>query len=192
MSININTVPQPPSLMAQLITAINNNNLPNAMKHVVVDDALTTFAIKSEPRAYAMLSLVNNNTSTSCTVNVPTLFSNVNTVLSPIVESFDQPSNTRLRYTGTTAIPCILHLDICIKSGTNNQSTITTIYKNGILLNTSPNLKQTCSNQLAQSGSLSHLINLVQNDYIEIFVTNETASNALTITDFSLVIKSLF
>jgi hypothetical protein len=192
MSVNINSVPQPPSLMQQLITSINNNNLPNAIKHVVVNDELTAFAYKSEPRAYAMISLVNNNTSTPCVVNVPSLISNVNTVLSPIVELFDQPNNTRLRYTGATIIPCILHLDICVKSGTNNQSTITTIYKNGILLNTSPNLKQTCSNQLAQSGSLSHLINLSQNDYIEVYITNETASNPLTITDFSLVIKSLF
>lgn len=73
-------------------------------------------------------------------------------------------------------------------SGTNNEIGIY-VAKNGVILPESEVYITANSGGRAEAGTVQALVRLTQNDYIEIFVENETTAQDITVTDLNVIIE---
>jgi len=111
------------------------------------------------------------------------------TTLNPASRFFDSPSNGRLRYTGTRNLSC----RVCsVISGKNNSGTninwYTFLYKNGNPITGSISHSFITNNTNAVCITNQCLVDLVTNDYVEVFIRNVTNTNDFDLRNLNLQI----
>jgi hypothetical protein len=105
------------------------------------------------------------------------------TVLGLGAAGFDMPQDGRLRFIGVS--PRHLHVAVTVSmtsSGPNNVIGLK-IAKNGVLLDDSVALRFLGTGSDIGSTALHADISGVENDYLELFVTNETDTDSVTIEE---------
>ena len=102
MSINVNTLPPPPTVSAQIVTASNGNLQQAFTRHVVHDG--TTLAYKNHVRAFGEIYVFGNTTATPiATVNTNYQFTQGVYIVNPLTVNFDASGNG-LRYLGEAGV----------------------------------------------------------------------------------------
>lgn len=96
-------------------------------------------------------------------------------------------TNNRATYVGATSQIFKVSATLSLESGNNNQVGCY-IAKNGVILPESEVYSTTNGAGKAENILVQTKTNLTLNDYIEIFVENETALNNITVTDLNAII----
>ncbi len=76
-------------------------------------------------------------------------------------------------------------------AGSNNQSVTTTLFLNGVAITNATAKSWMQSAGSSQNNTMTAMINMNPNDYIELFVANATANNNVTVTDCTIDATSL-
>lgn len=107
------------------------------------------------------------------------------TTLSSSYKMDNNSVSNRLRYTGTSTkmfhVACTFSL---ISSG-SNQEIKAKVYKNGVPLNNSVVHCKLGGSGDHTSTAIHVMVSLAQNDYLELYVSNLTSTNSITITDMN-------
>lgn len=132
--------------------------------------------------AYGALSFTGNAGATTIAgIGTPVLVSGTTTA--GLLSSFDHTSG-RLTYTGAASAVLTVSVMASLTSTSDNKCGI------AVAVNGSPVAEGYVT---AGTGtafvSAQKLVELVQGDYLEAFVSNETATNAVTVSDLSMVAR---
>jgi len=120
-----------------------------------------------------------------------TLIDNTTTLSSNSMGDWDSPSDGRLRYTGTKTMTFHAGATISFKSTAgNNQQIELEMRKNGTKI-TGSKVLSTADNAEYASTAIHIFAQLATNDYLEIYVINNTGSNNVVVNSFNLFNMSL-
>jgi hypothetical protein len=113
------------------------------------------------------------------------------TTASSINQKFSH-TNNRLTYTGALARSFKVTSFVSANSVTTNNVTILVrIYKNGVAIPESEAQASTSATARNESFPSQAIIEMVQNDYVEIFINNTSNANNLLVTELNVVIEAL-
>jgi len=155
-------------------------------------DGLITFqahrdlAVSFAP-CYGRISQQGNASETSITDSESYFLVNFSlTVLHSEVNDFDMPANGRLRYTGNPDRVAHITVNLSIDLGGNNIGVHFKLGKNG-----TPDAETEMEYHKGSAStepeiSLSMLTSLSTNDYIELFISNHTNTDNVTVDYFSM------
>lgn len=108
------------------------------------------------------------------------------TTSSSVTQKFTNTDN-RATYIGSLTRFFKVTSTLSLESGNNNQVGVY-IAKNGTLINESEVYGTTSGSGRAENIVVQTLVQLSENDYIEIFVENDTATNNITVTDLNVIL----
>lgn len=111
------------------------------------------------------------------------------TTSAAITQKFTNTSN-RATYTGAISSEFKISAVFSANSG-NNHEVGTYIAKNGTVLPESFILITTNAGGRAEAGVTQAIVTLVDTDYIEIFVTNESSIRDVTVTELNVIVEAL-
>ena len=133
--------------------------------------------------------MLNNTTDTAIGVpNVNTWVKATGTTTSGTNSKFTHTTN-RLTYNGAFTNSFLVTLNATARSGGTNQSISIGVAKNGTIVADSEGIIRTTTSNVEHGGSTQTVVELVANDYVELFVRN-TSSTDIRIADFNFnVIK---
>ncbi len=120
------------------------------------------------------------------TVNVPVKIAGTTT--STGLFRVTSPSNNRLTYTGAKTEEFQVICSVTATALSNNKSFSVHIFKNGIRLPQSTQSLKLPSGVAAGSITLSCIVNLVPNDYVEVWVENNSDNTDITFENLNLSI----
>lgn len=168
-----------PRTQSELLSAFRDN-VSNAITPQNMRDFVVSVPITTTSGGYGSL---NSTASTlqALTVSVPSKITLVTTLLQS--RNFDMPADNRLRYIGTDTGKFKVAINFSAFESTASADVfLFEIYKNGAAtgIATRQGLDGTTADE-AQSVVLGGMLELATNDYIEVFVTNETDSDDVTI-----------
>jgi hypothetical protein len=113
------------------------------------------------------------------------------TTASSINQKFSH-TNNRLTYTGGLARSFKVTSFVSANSVSTNAVTILVrIYKNGVAIPESEAQAATSATARNESFPSQAIIEMVQNDFVEIFIANATNANSLLVTELNVVIEAL-
>jgi len=139
-------------------------------------------------RYFANYYMTNNATPTPVVVNVSTKALGTTTA-NPINEKFSH-SNNRATYTG--AITRVFEVEAWAALASNNNNVLRLyIAKNGTAITTSFGEATANAGGRAEGIVTASVVELEQNDYIEVFVSNETGSNNITDINLNVIVSEL-
>ena len=114
------------------------------------------------------------------------------TTLSADSNLFDMPANSRLRYTGTPTIKVVVSAALSITTDTNNIVTAMSIGKNGTIVSPSIISRKIGTGADVGAISLSWLVELATNDFVELFMSHDSGGNVgMTVEKLSLVAQQV-
>ena len=99
-------------------------------------------------------------------------------------------SNGRLTCTKSYSKPFKLEGIISVSSGNNNEISVV-FYKNGTIIPCSESHLITTSSGKAQSCNIQCITNLDVNDYVEVYVMNNTSATNITLKHLNVIITEL-
>lgn len=136
--------------------------------------------------------MVNNTTDTPIGVpNVNVWVKALGTTTADANNSKFTHINNRLTYTGAFNTSFLVSVNAAVRSGASNQNISIGIAKNGTLLPNSEMTIRTSTSNQEHPGSTQYQIDLVTNDYVELFVKN-TNSTDVRVSDLNFsVVKIL-
>ena len=108
------------------------------------------------------------------------------TTSSSVTQKFTNTDN-RATYIGSLTRFFKVTATLSLESGNNNQVGCY-IAKNGTVLNESEVYGTTSGSGRAENIVVQTLVQLSENDYIEIFVENDTSTNNITVTDLNVIL----
>ena len=108
------------------------------------------------------------------------------TTSSSVTQKFTNTDN-RATYIGSLTRFFKVTATLSLESGNNNQVGVY-IAKNGTLINESEVYGTTSGSGRAENIVVQTLVQLSENDYIEIFVENDSATNNITVTDLNVIL----
>jgi len=135
------------------------------------------------PFPYGITTMQGNTTATTISVaGTPVLAAG--TWVVGAADTFTPSTGGRLTYTGADDYVATIDASVTILRavGTGEIDVTARIYKNGATVAASEVLA-TCSDTLKANLTLPYKLSLSQNDYIEIYVTNEDGTDNITVTD---------
>lgn len=97
-------------------------------------------------------------------------------------------TDNRATYIGAITRPFFITATLSVTSGNNNQIGLY-IAKNGTVLTESEIYITTNASGRAENGTVQTLATLTENDYIEIFVENDSSTTDITVTDLNVIIQ---
>ena len=112
------------------------------------------------------------------------------TTESSISQKFTVTTTNRATYSGAISRDFKVTVVCSIASGNGHQIGVY-VAKNGTELTESETYVTTNASGRLENGSVQVLTNLSQNDYIEIFVENNTAATNITVEDLNVIIQAL-
>ena len=133
--------------------------------------------------------MVNNTTDTPIGVpNVNTWVKALGTTTADSNNSKFTHTNNRLTYTGAFNTSFLITVNTAVRAGASNQNISIGIAKNGtILANSEMTIRTSTSNQ-EHPGSTQYQIDLITNDYVELFVKNNQSTDVrVSDLNFSVV-----
>jgi len=106
-----------------------------------------------------------------------------------VVMDFDMPANNRLRYTGTAPIHAHIAVSLSVTTGSNNQVTSFRVYKyddsgasGATLVHTTTQRKAGTMSDVSSTAMHGDCV-LNTNDYLEVWVKNETSVATVTLQE---------
>jgi hypothetical protein len=147
------------------------------------------FGIRNS-NAIAAYSMTGNATAT--VIAVASTFVKVagTTVAGALNQKFTTAVSNQAVYTGAFTADFRIAVNASMTSG-NNQTLRMRVAKNGVTLSDSNVLFQTTGSGEASAIPTQALVTLVPTDYLEVFVTNDTAANNITVSDLNVTIIRL-
>lgn len=109
------------------------------------------------------------------------------TEVSAVTQKFDNATSNRAEYTGAFPGSFLVTVFASMTSG-NNQDLRMRVAVNGTTLAESTSRFQTSGSGAASNIGAQAMVSLTSNDYVEIFVANDTAANNITVTDLNVTI----
>lgn len=102
------------------------------------------------------------------------------TTLAITLNDFDMPASNRLRYIGAGTLLCVVEASVSMKAGANNIESAWRFAKNGTTIEHSQVDRRVGVG--ADIGALVVVgeVTLTTNDYVELWVTNETSTATMT------------
>jgi hypothetical protein len=133
--------------------------------------------------------MLNNTTDTAIGVpNTNTFVKATGTTTSGTNSKFTHTTN-RLTYNGAFTNSFLVTVNATVRSGGTNQSISIGVAKNGTTIAESEGIIRTATANVEHGGSTQAVLEMVANDYVELFVKN-TSSTDIRVTDFNFnVIK---
>lgn len=128
----------------------------------------------------------NATTTTIASVGVAVKAEGI-TNSAPVTQKFSN-TNNRATYNGSLIRFFKVTSTLSVTSGNNHQIGVY-IAKNGIIIPESEVYSTTNGSGIAESIVVQTLVELQENDYIEIFVENETSAIDITVTDLNTIIQ---
>lgn len=104
--------------------------------------------------------------------------------------NFDSPATGQLRYTGLPPVKALCWASLSMTSGSSNQVTETGFGINGTAIDVTHLTRKIGSGADAGAVSNVHILDLVTNDIVSMFIKNVTGANNVTIGDMHLVIAA--
>jgi acyl-homoserine lactone acylase PvdQ len=126
----------------------------------------------------------NATATTIGAINTPVKAAGTTTA-SALNQSFTH-SNNRLTYNGTINRVFKVDATVNLSSGNNNNIGVL-VAKNGTVIDESRMNVTTSGSGAAQSIAVQCLASLTTNDYLELWVRNNTSTTAITVTDLNLM-----
>jgi len=153
--------------------------------------ALTSDLTTGEVSARAYIYATNNATSTPITTNVFSKLLGTTTEVSGYSLYFSAGTDNRLTFTYTGGTAYLQYTINTAISSSNNNNLLIAIAKNGIVDN-STQMAVTTFGGTATSVpcSISGIVSMAANDYIELWATNTTAGNPIILKYLNFGIKS--
>lgn len=111
------------------------------------------------------------------------------TTLESISQKFSHASN-QLTYTGAITRDFRITVTATMTSGNNNELGLR-IAKNGTTVSNTTSLNTTSGTGKAEGAVCQGVIQLATNDYIEVFVSNQTAVTDITVTYLSVIAEAI-
>ena len=136
--------------------------------------------------------MVNNTTDTPIGVpNVNVWVKALGTTTADSNNSKFTHTNNRLTYTGAFNTSFLVSVNTAVRAGASNQNISIGIAKNGTILSNSEMTIRTSTSNQEHPGSTQYQIDLITNDYVELFVKN-TQSTDVRVSDLNFsVVKIL-
>jgi len=198
MSINVNSIALPPTVVAQVVTAIQATDNETATRQAVIDPTGLLLAYKTINKSFGNIYFNNSSVATTIsTANTLVLVQNSAFVLNSLALGFSltagtSQSSSRLTYNGTSANPfrvsCTCNVMV---AGSNNQSVTSALFLNGVAIPSAVGKSWIQTNNQAQNNAMVAMLTLNPNDYVEMYVANGTANNNVTVIDCTLDAVSL-
>lgn len=134
--------------------------------------------------------MLNNTTDTTIGVaNVNTWVKATGTTTSGTNSKFTHTTN-RLTYNGAFTSSFLVTLNATVRSAGTNQSISIGVAKNGTIITESEGIVRTATANVEHGGSTQAVLEMVANDYVELFVRN-TSSTDIRVTDFNFNIVKI-
>lgn len=111
------------------------------------------------------------------------------TTLESISQKFSHSSN-RLTYTGAITRDFRVNVTATMTSGNNHELGLR-IAKNGTTVSNTTSLNTTSGSGKAEGAVCQGVVQLATNDYIEVFVSNQTAVTDITVTYLSVIAEAI-
>jgi hypothetical protein len=128
--------------------------------------------------------MLNNTTDTSIGVsNVNVWVKATGTTTSGTNSKFTHTTN-RLTYNGAFTNSFLVTLNVTARSAGVNQIISIGVAKNGTIITESEGIIRTTTSNVEHGGSTQAVVELVANDYVELYVRN-TSSTDIRVTDFN-------
>lgn len=128
--------------------------------------------------------MLNNTTDTTIGVaNVNTWVKATGTTTSGTNSKFTHTTN-RLTYNGAFTNSFLVTVNATVRSGGTNQLISIGVAKNGTTVPESEGIIRTTTSNVEHGGSTQAVVELVANDYVELYVRN-TSSTDIRVTDFN-------
>ena len=113
------------------------------------------------------------------------------TTFQDISQKFDtQDVSNRARYTGAITRDFQITILVSVTSGNGNQIGVY-VAKNGVVVSASESYGTANASGRVENITCQSILSLATNDYIEVFVENDAATNNITATELSVIVKSL-
>lgn len=113
------------------------------------------------------------------------------TTLDDASADFTQPLNNKLLYGGAATKKFLLNLSLSFQTTAANQTLAARIYKNGVAETSSTMTTRAQTSGQPTTLSINRFIELSTNDYVEIWVTNQSGTNNVTVINSSLSLLQL-
>ncbi len=128
--------------------------------------------------------MLNNTTDTTIGVsNVNVWVKASGTTTSGTNSKFTHTTN-KLTYNGAFTNSFLVTVNATVRSATSNQSISIGVAKNGTIIAESEGIIRTATSNVEHGGSTQSVLEMVANDYVELFVRN-TGSTDIRVTDFN-------
>jgi hypothetical protein len=128
--------------------------------------------------------MLNNTTDTSIGVsNVNVWVKATGTTTSGTNSKFTHTTN-RLTYNGAFTNSFLVTLNVTARSAGVNQIISIGVAKNGTIISESEGIIRTTTSNVEHGGSTQAVVEMVANDYVELYVRN-TSSTDIRVTDFN-------
>jgi hypothetical protein len=131
---------------------------------------------------------MNGNATSTTVLAIGTAYKIAGTTTSSAITSKFTNTNNRSTYTGSISRIFKVIAVLSVESGNNNVIGIY-IAKNGVVLPDSEIYITTNAGGRAEGATVQALTVLEENDYIEIFVENDTSITDITVTDLNVIIE---
>ncbi len=133
---------------------------------------------------------MNNNATATTVASSGVAYKIAGTTTSQAVTQKFTNTDNRATYTGAITRAFSVSAVLSCTSGNNNQIGLY-IAKNGTILTESEVYITTGGSGRAEGGKIQAILQLVTNDYIEIFVENSTTAANITVTELSVIVEAL-
>jgi len=145
-----------------------------------------TVAVVEQPRYGTVHMQGNSNPTVISATSTPTKV--VGTFTTDIVSQFLGNNNGRLTYTGTSTIVLRVNATVSFQSATSpNQDVSIYLAKNGAAIAGTKIIRQVDTSGGANAGTFFN-ISFSTNDYVELFVSNDTSTDNIIVSDTILSI----
>ena len=176
MSINVNTITPPPTVLQQVATAINAVNNETPTRDVVLDPSNLLLGYKTVNKSFGGIFVNGNTTSTVITAaSTMYLFQNSGLQLNTLSSNFSLTAgaspalSSRLTYNGSASCPFKISCNVTyLCAGANTQNVSCALFQNGVLIPSSKQSSNTANANLSKSLTMDVIVSMVTNDYVEL------------------------
>ena len=131
---------------------------------------------------------MNGNTTVTTIASAGVAVKAAGATTSSVLTSKFTNTNNRATYTGAITRTFRAVATLSLSSG-NNQKIGTYIAKNGTVITESEIYTDTTGNGDLLNATIQALVSLSTNDYLEVWIENDTATNNITVTDLNMIIE---
>ncbi len=138
--------------------------------------------------AYGSLS-ISSSAATTIAVN-GTYYKAAGTTAAGAVSEFTH-SNNRLQYTGTAAILAAVNMSICATCAASTKILGFKLAKGGVVIDSTVVRRKIGTGSDVGACSVTGLVALAENEFVELWTTNEDSTDAVTVDNLSMNVVAI-